>query len=476
MGKRKGKALKKNHVFDESESPETLNAPHSFVIHRGLPFPNITYLTMDFRRMMEPFTASSLRERRNNKIKDFVSLSGVFHVSHMIVFNKSANQLSFKGPTLSYKIHQFTLARDVLASMKKQYFNDIAFKHAPLVILNNFTGEGNHLKLMANTFQNLFPTINLPTVNLSTIKRCVLFSYNSVTNLVDMRHYSVSVVPVGLNRSVKKVIMGKVPNLSKCEDIADFIEQSGNASESEYEDDENNEVVLPQTLSSRGNLENNKSAIRLHEIGPRLTIELIKIQNDLFTGEVLYHNSIVKTEEEIAELKKVREEKKRLKERRKKIQNENVAKKEQQKGEHKKRSISGAVKSEQVNEEEHVDNDADYYREAVGEEPDEELFHAPNTTGGRKRAFVPKQMKYGKDKDAKRRKVDADDSKSSHKGPKKFNKTDDKKQKQDFKGKGGEKKFGGKNNQPAADKSNTKKKPKPKKAKGKKKTNRNRNK
>lgn len=150
-----------------------------------------------------------------------------------------------------------------------------------------------------------------------------------------------------------------------------FSFRSGNASESEYEDDETNEVVLPQTLSSRGNLENNKSAIRLHEIGPRLTIELIKIQNDLFTGEVLYHNTIVKTEEEIAALKKAREEKKRLKELRKKIQSENVAKKEQQKGDHKKRSMDGAVKSEQVNEEEHVDDDADYYREAVGEEPDE---------------------------------------------------------------------------------------------------------
>lgn len=93
------------------------------------------------------------------------------------------------------------------------------------VILNNFTGEGNHLKLMASTFQNLFPTINLANVNLSTIKRCVLFSYNSITNLIDMRHYAVTVVPIGLNRSVKKVIMGKVPNLSKCEDIADFISQ-----------------------------------------------------------------------------------------------------------------------------------------------------------------------------------------------------------------------------------------------------------
>lgn len=147
-------------------------------------------------------------------------------------------------------------------------------------------------------------------------------------------------------------------------------------SESEYEDDENNEVVLPQTLNSRGNLANNKSAIRLHEIGPRLTIELIKVQNELFTGEVLYHNAIVKTEEEIAEMKKLREEKKRLKELRKKIQTENVSKKEQQKEDHKKRSMAGAPKSElnNPNEEEHADNDADYYREAVGEEPDEGMY------------------------------------------------------------------------------------------------------
>lgn len=139
MGKRKGKATKRNNAFDDTDTPEALNAPHSFVIHRGLPFTNITHLTKDFRRIMEPFTASSLRERRNNKIKDFVSLSGVFHVSHMVIFNRSTNQLSFKvarlpkGPTLNFKIHQFTLARDVMASMKKQYFNESSFKHSPLV-------------------------------------------------------------------------------------------------------------------------------------------------------------------------------------------------------------------------------------------------------------------------------------------------------------------------------------------------------
>lgn len=143
-------------------------------------------------------------------------------------------------------------------------------------------------------------------------------------------------------------------------------------SESEYEDDETNEVVLPQTLKSRGNLENNKSAIRLHEIGPRLTLELTKIQDDLFKGDVLYHSTIIKSEEELLQIKKSREEKKRLKEMRKRVQNENVAKKEAKKGDHKKRSM--AVKPNDdanPNEVEMVDDDAEYYRDEVGEEPDE---------------------------------------------------------------------------------------------------------
>lgn len=60
-------------------------------------------------------------------------------------------------------------------------------------------------------------------VQLSNIKRCVLISYNPVTQLLDWRHYSVTVAPVGLSRGIKKVVVGKVPNLGKCEDIADFL-------------------------------------------------------------------------------------------------------------------------------------------------------------------------------------------------------------------------------------------------------------
>lgn len=74
-----------------------------------------------------------------------------------------------RGPTLSFKIHSFSLARDVVSVLKKQMVYEELFKNSPLVILNNFSGEGMQLKLIASMFQNMFPTINLTAVNSETI-------------------------------------------------------------------------------------------------------------------------------------------------------------------------------------------------------------------------------------------------------------------------------------------------------------------
>lgn len=127
-----------------------------------------------------------------------------------------------RGPTLTFKIHNFSLARDVVSSLKKQVVVEEAFKHSPLVILNSFSGEGMHLKMMASMFQNMFPTLNLTKVDLNTVRRCVLLNFNPSTKLIDFRHYNIKIVPVGVSKGVKKVVQGKIPNLSMCEDITDF--------------------------------------------------------------------------------------------------------------------------------------------------------------------------------------------------------------------------------------------------------------
>lgn len=81
-------------------------------------------------------------------------------------------------------------------------------------------------------------------------------------------------------------------------------------SESEFEDDSTNQVTLPQKLTTRGNMEGATSSIKLSELGPRLTLQLIKVEDGLLDGEVLYHNHIEKTDEEKIEIQKKREAKK----------------------------------------------------------------------------------------------------------------------------------------------------------------------
>uniref|UniRef100_A0A182RDZ3 Brix domain-containing protein n=1 Tax=Anopheles funestus TaxID=62324 RepID=A0A182RDZ3_ANOFN len=394
----------------EDEPAAIKNAPHTFVIRRGERCASVARLSRDFRRMMEPFTASNLRERRFNKVKDFVHLSGFFHVSHMCVLSLSAQTLSLKimrmpkGPTLTFKVHQYTLAKDVISNARKQFVDEECFQTPPLVILNSFAGEGKHMKLMASTFQNMFPPINLSQIKLSTMKRCVLLSYNPVSKLIDLRHYSISAVPVNLNRGVKKLVTRNIPNLGRFEDIADFVEKGHLLSESEV-DDEEAHVVLAQNLKC-GNLAENQSSLRLHEIGPRITMRLMKIEDDLMTGEVLYHDYIEKDPIEVEAIRKKRAQQRRLKEQRKRKQEENLKKKEKDKEQHRAKT-SKQAKAGEITEQDKLllkdaeeavgdvsdEDDREYYRKEIGDNPDEELFESAGS-GNRKRPFIPKGSNY----------------------------------------------------------------------------------
>lgn len=91
-----GRCVRKNQKIDSVEKEELVKAPHSFVIHRGAPGGRIVDLTKDFRKVMEPFTASELRERKKNTIKDFVSVAGVFHVTNLSIFTKTEHGMYLK--------------------------------------------------------------------------------------------------------------------------------------------------------------------------------------------------------------------------------------------------------------------------------------------------------------------------------------------------------------------------------------------
>ena len=104
---------------------------------------------------------------------------------------------------------------------------------------NNFgdASAAPHVKLMRITFQNMFPALNVATVKLRECRRVVLFNFmrreeGEATNHngqsvedeeVELRHYAIRANPVGIDKKVRRVIQAKIPNLSKLEDISDYI-------------------------------------------------------------------------------------------------------------------------------------------------------------------------------------------------------------------------------------------------------------
>lgn len=65
--------------------------------------------------------------------------------------------------------------------------------------------------------------------------------------------------------------------------------RAGYGSESEV-DDEAATVSLPEDLG-RVNRASNKSAVKLQEIGPRMTLKLMKIEEGLCSGGIIYSES-----------------------------------------------------------------------------------------------------------------------------------------------------------------------------------------
>ncbi|GIY28698.1 suppressor of SWI4 1 homolog [Caerostris darwini] len=372
---RTAKNARKNQTNAEPE--EIVKAPHSFVINRGKLGKNANELLLNFRKIMEPFTAAHLKVKKVNVLKDFVNIAGLFNVTHLVIFTKSKNAMYLRftklphGPTLTFQIKEYSLVSDVISSQKKSVMYEKLFEHHPLLVLNNFKGEGMHFKLMATMFQNMFPSINVNKINLNTIRRCLLLNYNE-DKTIELRQYAIKVIPTGMSKAVKKLIQNKVPNLSQYEDIGDFLQKSGNLSESEVEmDTPANTVILPQPISSRGNITSEKSAIRLYEIGPRIKMQLVKIEEGLMSGEILFHEYLSKTPEEIEAIKAKIKAKKHLKEQRQAQQKKNVEKKKAVK--ESKKNDDAYKNNNDVNEEDEVAEDLEWYRQEVGEEPDESI-------------------------------------------------------------------------------------------------------
>jgi ribosome biogenesis protein SSF1/2 len=138
------KRVKKRTHVKKSENPGDPKTPKSFVIRTGKTTADplsssLSQLVLDVRKIMEPNTARRLRERRANKLKDYLTMAGPLGVTHMLLFSRTEQGTNLRiartphGPTLHFKIHSYSLCKDVKRHQKapKESVND--FLNPPLV-------------------------------------------------------------------------------------------------------------------------------------------------------------------------------------------------------------------------------------------------------------------------------------------------------------------------------------------------------
>lgn len=378
---------------------------------------SLTQLVRDMRNVMQPHTAIKLRERKSNKLKDFVVMAGPLNVSHLLVFSQSESgttQLRLgrmsRGPTITFKVENYSLAKDVrriLKHPKSVTKESKEYMHPPLLVLNGFTNPQKaepHEKLLITTFQNMFPPIQPHSTRLSSVKRVLMINKDPETGHIDLRHYAIDTKPVEGSKTVKKLINAKhnlskrLPNLGKATDVSDLIldpyaNGAGFTSDSEVEDDSIVDVKEENTSTiSKSKTEEDspaepvtnarKKAIKLTELGPRLNLTMTKIEEGVCSGKVLYHHNIKKSKSEIAKLEAKHAERQKVKDERKKVQSENIAskkakkdaKKERRKQREEERKINGEAGEDSEEDEDSEDDKSENEDDSIPEDLDSDLY------------------------------------------------------------------------------------------------------
>ncbi|KIW65927.1 hypothetical protein PV04_08141 [Phialophora macrospora] len=413
---------KRTHVPNNEPSGKTSQGsrrPRSMVIRMGAGDvgSSVTQLTRDFRAMMEPDTASRLKERRANKLKDYISMAGPLGVTHLFLFSRSNSgnvhlrvALHPRGPTLTFRVEHYALCKDIARAQKHPRGGGTEYLHAPLLVMNNFTSleaEKDPIRkqlesLTTTVFQSMFPPISPQSTPLSSIRRILLLNRETQadgTYVISLRHYAITTRRTGVSKRVRrfdareqrlreKKTGAALPNLGKLEDVAEYLldpAAGGYTSASETELDTDAEVEVLETTTQRvlnrkefqrqqearkqagekdipdssartaSNVE--KRAVKLVELGPRMRLRMVKVEEGICEGRVMWNEFVTKSKEEEKELEEKWTKKRQEKEARKKEQRENVERKRLAKKNAKLNSGQDGDAEEGQSEEERWDSD-----------------------------------------------------------------------------------------------------------------------
>lgn len=300
--------------------------------------------------------------------------------------------LTPRGPTLHFRVEKYSLCKDIQKATKHPKGGGKEYLTAPLLVMNNFNsppqvdgstpGVPRHLESLTTTiFQSLFPAISPQSSTLSSIRRVLLLNRelpkcSSSTGevedgsyIINLRHYAITTKHTGLSRGIRRLKAAEklskerksssgLPNLGKLEDVADYFLDPAttgggytSGGESEVDTDAEVEVLesvarkvtgRKQTEATRFNDGKSskqvgpgieKRAVRLVELGPRLRLRMIKVEEGVCGGKVMWHEYLSKSKEELKTMESLWDARRREREARKKVQKENIERKLKEKGE-----------------------------------------------------------------------------------------------------------------------------------------------
>ncbi|KAK3680570.1 Brix domain-containing protein [Podospora appendiculata] len=385
---------------------------------------SISQLVTDVRCVMEPGTAARLKERKANRLRDYLSMCGPLGVTHLMLFSRSETgntnmrlAITPRGPTFHFRVEKYSLSKDVRRAQKHPRGGGNEYITPPLLVMNNFTTPGSdasskvprHLESLTTTaFQSLFPPINPQVTPLKSIQRVLLLNREPCPEdegsfVINFRHYAITTKVVGLSKPLKRLNAaekmlnakkgkkGGLPNLGKMQDISEFMiggengegyMTDGGTSGSEADSDAEVEVLdsAPRkvlTMKARaaaaaaaeegeeGTSKNDnveRRAVKMVELGPRMRLRMTKVEEGLCAGKVMWHEYVHKSKAEMKEMERKWEQRRKEKEARKKIQKENVEKKRKAKAADKKAENAKAKNDDDVD----MDDYSDMYEDGEG--------------------------------------------------------------------------------------------------------------
>ncbi|KAJ5083705.1 hypothetical protein N7456_013132 [Penicillium angulare] len=429
----KARVKKRTHLRPQNASaaPNKASAaamnktPKSMVIRVGgsQVGTSVTQLVKDVRHMMEPETAVRLKERKSNRLRDYTVMAGPLGVTHLMLFSKSKTgntnmrlAVTPRGPTMHFQVENYSLCRDVERAMKRPQSGGQDHKTPPLLVMNNFnTADATEdskvpkrLETLTTTiFQSLFPPINPQATPLHSIRRVMLLnrepSEADGSYVLSLRHYAIATKKTGVSKRIRRLDpkeirnrekkRAAVPNLGKLEDAADYLldpSAAGYTSASETELDTDAEVEIQESTTRRvlnkreqqrqkaaekGEKPSaatpgvEKRAVKLVELGPRMKLRLMKVEDGVCDGKIMWHDFIKKTEKEIRALDQNWAVRRKEKEQRKKLQKENIEKKKAEKA--KARSRGEKVEDDEEDEDVDMDDEDDWLSDDFGEEEED---------------------------------------------------------------------------------------------------------